>query len=191
MIKFKKFGVQRCIAIVLMLLYMVTAFSGCKSKQYNTKEDYKNTITAFAEKYGFEIVDEKKLWNDTYNVSLSNGAERYEFSFTLGTEKQMNQFCISCENPVSFDAFLEIANELSRKKFSEEFYYNLINNENPFYNNDDDQHTHYKDEYDFYKSDYFVICDSELFSIRDDNYHLAYYSYTGGFTVLSISGGTK
>lgn len=191
MIKSEKYGAQRRMAIVLMLICIATVFSGCKGKQYNTKEDYKNTITEFAEKYGFDIVDEKKLWTDTYEMSISNGTELYEFSFTLGTEKQMNQFDISCENPVSFDIILEITNELSKKKFSEEFYYNLINNENPFYNNDDDQHTHYKDEYDFYKSDYFVIYDSELFSIRDDNYHLAYYSYTVGFTVLSISGGTK
>ena len=152
--------------MVLILVCIATIFFGCKSKQYDTKEDYKNTITEFAEKYGFEIVDEKKLWTDTYKISLSNGMELYEFSFTLGAEKQKNHFHISCENPVSFDAFLEIANELSKKKFSEDFYYNVINNENPFYKNDDEEHAYYKDEYDFYKSDSYVICDFGFFSIR-------------------------
>ena len=183
MIRFKSTVFKRCIVIILILLSVATVFTGCKSKQYNTKDDYKNTITEFAEKYGFEIVDENKLWTGTYKISLTNGTELYEFSFTLGTEKQMNQFHISCENPVSFDAFLEITNELSKKKFSEAFYYNVINNENPFYNNDDDEHAYYKDEYDFYKSDYLGINEAE--------YLIVYYAHTGYITCLSISGFTK
>lgn len=183
MIKFEKHGIQKCIAVALILLCIAALFSGCKSKQYNTKDDYRNTIAEFAEKYGFEILDEKGPWTDTYEISLSNGTEIYEFSFKLGTEKQLNQFDISCENPVSFDIFLEIANELSKKKFSEKFYYNVINNKNPFYNNDDEEHVHYKDEYDFYKSDYLGINESE--------YRITYCSYTGYVTLLSVFGFTK
>ena len=183
MIKSEKFSTKKCIAIVLILICIASVFSGCKSKQYNTKDDYKNVITEFAEKYGFEIVDEKKLWTDRYKISLSNGTELYEFSFTLGTDKQMNQFNISCENPVSFDAFLEITNELSKREFSEAFYYNIINNENPFYNNDDEEHAYYKDEYDFYKSDYL--------GINEAKYRITYCSYTDYVTLLSVFGFTK
>lgn len=191
MIKFEKVGTKRCIAIVLLILCIAAVFSGCSSKQYNTKNDYKNTITEFADTHGFEIVDETEPWTDTYKISLSKGTELINFSFTVGNEKQRNHFDIDCENPVSFDIILEIANELSKKQFSEDFYYNVINNENPFYNNDDEEHAYYKDEYEFYKCDYFVIFDFGFFSIRDDDYFLAYYSYEGGITSLSISGFTK
>ena len=190
MIKSERFCTLKCIAIVLILVCVATLFSGCKSKQYNTKDDYKNTITEFAEKYGFEIVEEKNPWTDIYEISLSNGTELCEFSFKLGTQKQENHFDISVENPVSFDAFLEITNALSKKEFSEKFYYGVIENDDPFYNKDNDEHANYKDEYDFYKSDYYVIYDSKFLSIRDDNYWLAYHS-CAGYTVLSISGVTK
>ena len=176
---------------MLILLCVAAVFTGCNSKQYNTKNDYKNTITEFADKHGFEIVDEKEPWTDTYEISLSKGTELVEFCFKLGTEKQENHFDISVENPVSFDIILEIANELSKKEFSEDFYYNVINNENPFYNNDDEEHAYYKDEYEFYKFDYYVIFDSEFFSLRDDNYCLAYYSFPDRMTCLSVSGFTK
>lgn len=190
MIRFDKNSIKKCLAIALILLCIASVFSGCKSKQYNTEDDYKNVITEFAEKYGFEIVEEKNSWTDIYEISLSNGTEVIEFSFTLGTEKQENHFDISVENPVSFDAFLEITNELSKKKISEKFYYGVIENDNPFYNKDGDEYAYYKDEYDFYKSDYYVIYDSKFLSIRDDNYCLSYHSYAG-YTVLSISGYTK
>lgn len=183
MIKFRKCAAKRFFAIILVFFCIAAVFSGCKSKEYNTKDDYKNIITEFADKYGFEILDEKEPWTDTYEISLSNGTEIYEFSFKLGTEKQMNSFEIWCENPVSFDAFLEITNEFSKKKFSEAFYYNVINNENPFYNNDDEEHAYYKDKYDFYKSDYLGFIEAE--------YCIAYCSYTGYGTLLSVFGFTK
>ena len=176
---------------MLILSCIAAVFTSCNGKQYNTKNDYKNTITEFADRHGFEIVDETEPWTDTFKISLSKGAELINFSFTVGNEKQLNRFDIACENPVSFDNILEIANELSKKEFSKDFYYNVINNENPFYNNDDEEHAYYKDEYEFYKSDYFVIFDSKLFSIQDDNYYLAYYSYIGDSACLSISGFTK
>lgn len=170
-----------CVVIVLILLCIATVFSGCNSKTYNTKEDYKNTITEFAEKYGYEIVSETMPWTDDYKISISNGTEQFDFNFTLGTEKQMNYFEIWCENPVSFDAFLIIANELSKKEFSEEFYYNVINNENPFYNKDDEEHDYYKDDYDFFKYDF-------LGTTEDYN---VIYNSVGGLSTLSIAGFTK
>lgn len=168
-------------AIIAVIISVILVFSGCNHKTYNSKDDYKIKISEFAEKYGYEIVSETMPWTDTYKIAISNGTEQFDFTFKQGTEKQMNYFEIWCENPVSFDAFLEIANELSKKKFSEEFYYNVIENENPFYNTDDEEHAYYKDDYDFYKYDFLGIT---------EDYNVSYYSISG-YSTLSIAGFTK
>lgn len=167
--------------IVSLMLCVTLIFSGCNSKEYNTKDDYQKTLIEFGEKYGYEIADETVLSDNRYKIILSNDSESFEFSFKLGNEKQMNYFEIWCDEPVSFDVVLEIANELSKKKFSEDFYYNVIENENPFYNKDDEEHAYYKDDYDFYKYDFLGMT---------EDYNVSYYSISGHST-LSIAGFTK
>ena len=95
MSRFEKRSTLRCIAIVLILSCIAAVFTGCNGKQYNTKNDYKNTITEFADRHGFEIVDETEPWTDTYKISLSKGTELINFSFTVGNEKQRNRFDIA------------------------------------------------------------------------------------------------
>lgn len=176
-----RFICKRYISIVLLLVIVFMSLSGCMNKTFNSTDQYKTMVHSFADEYNY-VINNEGINTQSYSVELLKNKEKIEFSFNLRDDSQYNSFDITCINPVAFDLIIEIANDFSRKKFSENFYNDILDGDNKFFNQHDENQAFDYDYYDFYRIGYLGI---------SEDYCLEYYSYNDGEVILSLSGFTK
>ncbi len=165
-----------------MLIFVLISVSlcGCTvKKNYNSIDDYKIQISDIAAKYGFDIKKQSSSINN-YVAEISDGNQYLIFSFNLGDDEQYNSFDFSCENPQNFNELLEIINCFSRKELNADKYYEVIENEQPFLNVDEN----YVD-----KSIYSI--DRLNYLDLTEDYAVEYTSTINGDTEISFAGFTK
>lgn len=163
------------------MLSVLLLFSACGlTKEYKHTANYAERMNSVAKQYDYKIQNISKS-TDTYSFEMKNDKQLVELSFELRNEDQYNSFEFICINPKDYSFILKIVNEVSRKKFSEDKFYNVINNEDDFYNLDDDGNCK-RNSYLFYKIEYIGI---------SEDYCIQYYSYNVGEEILVLSGFTK
>lgn len=108
------------------MLSVLLLFSACGlTKEYKHTANYAERMNSVAKQYDYKIQNISKS-TDTYSFEMKNDKQLVELSFELRNEDQYNSFEFICINPKDYSFILKIVNEVSRKKFSEDKFYNVI-----------------------------------------------------------------